>query len=112
MRKTGRVPRELWPLNACQHRGRVLCFSQSGGKLRVIEIVLGDGTEIVDVQTDADCRTERICDAGCCSFGDRVLMMAEEGGDVFAALVGVDEGRLSEGTLHVTTLAVDGTYWG
>ena len=108
MRRIGEAPGEFQSRNTCQHRGRAFRFSQSKGKLRVTEVILRDGVEVVEVQTGVDCETTDDAYIVCCSFGDRILVMAGRGSNVFAALVDVDEGRLSKKAIHVTTLTVTG----
>ena len=49
MRKIGEVPEEFESRNTYQHGGRAFRFSQSKGKLRVTELILGDQVELVEV---------------------------------------------------------------
>ena len=108
MRKLGALPRQIASYNTCQHKGRVFHFSQRAAKLRVTEVLLGDRVEFVEVQTDVRCKTSNDKVIGCCSLDGRILVMSGRKSDLFAALVNVDEGKLSAETIHVISLKVKG----
>lgn len=112
MQCIGRVSGDFCSSNTCQHKGRVLNFSQNEGKLVVIETILRDNVEFVEVQTGVDCTVTRDDYITCCSFGAHVLVMAGKSENVFAALVELDERRLSAETVHASILTVSGdTEW-
>lgn len=106
-----KIEEKVWALGSCstcQHKKRVFHAFLNGGKLFIAEVILGDGVRCVAVQTRVDRgETDYRCVA-CCSFGEHILVMTGKKGNVFAALVDVDEGTLGEGTVHITALAVSG----
>ena len=108
MKKVGEVSDWFRSSNTCQHRGRAFHFSPNEGKLVVTEAILGDEVELVRVQTGVECKATNYWYIACYPFGDRILVMAGEEKSVFVALVEVEDGRLSEETIHVTTLTVSG----
>lgn len=112
MRRIGEVPWGVWSYSTCVHRGRTLAFLRRLGKLVVVELILGEGIECLEAETGVACKPESDWEIGCCSLGDRVLVMAGQRAGISAALVDVGEGRLSAGAVRATGLAVSGDrYW-
>ena len=72
------------------------------------EVILGDQAEFLRVETGVRCKTTDNWMIGCCPLGERVLVMSGQDRDVSASLVDVEEGRLSERSVHITTLTVQG----
>ena len=107
--------------NTVQHRGKILHFSLEGGELVISEVVFyGQRARVLPVHTGVILGGQHI---GCCLLGDRILVMSRqrntanrgghrgrngEGFKMFAALVEVEDGRLSEEIIRVTTLTVRG----
>jgi len=63
--------------NTVDHQGRVFHFSQCEGKLCVTEIILGPWLKTRTVDTSVTYRTSEDGQISCCSFGDKILVMAE-----------------------------------
>lgn len=108
MRRIGETNLEVWPSNTCYYRDRVLNFSQDEGKLILTELTLGEKVEFSAFEIEADFPYP--CMA-CCVFNEQLLLLAgdgEGGDDVFAALISLDKGRLSEEAIHVSPLVVEG----
>lgn len=99
----------FWTFASCQCQGRVFKFSREDGKLTVIETLLGDEVKFSIVKTDLNPGALHDNHLSCCALGDRMLLLAGSmPSDVFAYLVDVDEGELTESSLHITPLAVSG----
>jgi len=115
MKKIGETPWDFYSVNTCICHGRVFNFSSDSGKLRITELILGDDVRYRSVTIEAGCQTEYDWHVACCSLGQHILVMAGEGGNVFAALVDIDGGQLSESKIHMTELIVEGDddwiYW-
>lgn len=75
----------------------------------VTEAILGDQVEFVNIDTKMPCHVNADVLIGCCALGNRILVMAGSGNDVFAVRVSVRGGKLSRETLCVTALAVEGS---
>lgn len=92
------------------YKGRILHFSSSGSEFLASEVILhGRHKNLVTVHTGVNCIGDSV---GCCLLGDRILVMSGEGDAVSAALIVVDEGRMSEKTVHTTALTVtEGIRW-
>lgn len=110
MKALGPAPSGFSSLNTCVHNERVFHFSPSDGKLSMTEAVLGEAMDYATVQLNVECGSEsgRV---GCCSLGERLLALVgkgEEGDDISAALIAVDDGKLNETKVHVSNLAVVG----
>lgn len=109
MQNVGATPREVRSYNTCWHGQRVLHFSQIGGRLVVSEVALNQDAGCPEVETAFDCKASSDAYIACCPLSDKVLVMAGNGTEVFAALVNVDEGELTALTLHVVKITVAGS---
>jgi len=112
MRRVGEVFARITASNTCQHKGRILSFSQRQKMLVLTEIILGDVAEFVSVETAANIHTTNDGRIACCSLGNSVLVLAEHKCDVFAAVIDIDDGALSASTIHISELSVvwDGSW--
>jgi len=88
----------------------VLHFSQCQRKLCVTEVLFGPWLKTKTVDTGLDCETGDNDYISCCSFGDKILVMAgdENKADCFCALVSIDLGELSRESIHVEEKRVIG----
>jgi len=111
MKKAGELPCVLWSYNTCEHHGRVFSFAPDDQrKLVVSEVFLGDEVEVKQVNTGVDCKCSSTRFLFCCSFGDRILVMAgeENATDFFCALLSIDPGELTEESIHIEGKKVTG----
>jgi len=108
MKKVGELTWELRSYNTCQYKERVFHFLSDSGKLRITEVILGEKARCMTIITDVSCKPGHDLYIACCSLGQHILIMAEDNADVLAALVDIDEGPLSEATIHITELTVEG----
>jgi len=104
MKKVGGLPCVLWSYDTCEHHGRVFSFApDKQRKLVVSEVFLDDEVEVKEVNTGVDCKCSSFFYSSCCSFGDKILVMAGElfATDLFCALVSIDLGELTEESIHI-----------
>jgi len=96
--------------NTVDHQGRLLHFSQCEGKLCVTEILFEPWVKTRTVNTGIDCKTDKDRGISCCSFNDKILVMAgeENAADFFCALVSIDPGELTRESIHVEEKKVIG----
>jgi len=96
--------------NTVDHQGRLLHFSQSDNKLCVTEIIFGPTLKTRTVDTEVSCKTSKDWMISCCSFGEKILVMAGDvgAGDVFCALLEIDPGTLARGSIHLEEKRVSG----
>jgi len=89
--------------NTVDQQGRVLHFLSIQGKLCITEIFFGAWLKTRMVNTGANCKTDDDRHISCCSFGDKVLVMAGEENttDVFCGLVSIDRGDLTRDSIHL-----------
>jgi len=110
MRKVGDGPPAFYCTNTLQYKGRVFNFAPPAGKLRVTEMLLGEKSRYVVVATNAlrkeyEDEDER---TACCLLGQHILLLTRKNEGIFAALVDIDDGPLTNSTIHFTELFV----WG
>jgi len=105
----GSFPRHF-PRNTVDHQGRVLHFSRRKRKLCVTEILIGPWVKTRTVNTRIDCKNWDDNNISCCSFGDKILVMAAKRNatSFFCALVTIDPGELSRESIHLEEKKVTG----
>lgn len=108
MRTLGRTPGRFRLPATCQYRGRLFSFSRNGRKLRLIEVILGEKVRLVKVQTTIICESTYGGYIGCCPLEDGMLVTTGEEERRSAALVKVEDGKLSAETVRVATLTIIG----
>jgi len=96
--------------NTINHQERMIHFSQRQGVLLVTELFLGPWAGRKTVNTGVDCGTREDWQISCCSFGDKILVMAGERNamDIFCAVVTIDPGELTEESVHLEEKHVKG----
>lgn len=101
---------------AVQVDDRVFHFSIFEKKLRVAEIVFGQGLMSKSVTTNLHCKLGSKPHLGCCAFADRILVVVGTGDvslasprkcSMLAVLVSVAEGNLSADAVDIEELTVD-----
>jgi len=98
--------------NTIDHHERVFHFSQEQKKLCITEIFFGLWLKTKTVNTGIDCKTSEDELISCCSFNDKILVMAGGKGttDAFCGLVSIDPGQLTNESIHIEEKKVTG--WG
>jgi len=74
----GRFP-DYYPCNTINHRGRTFHFSQCQGKLCITEVLFEPTLKTTTVNTGIDYRSNKDWGIACCSFSEKILVMAGEG---------------------------------
>jgi len=89
--------------NTIDHEGRVFHFSQEQKKLCVTEIILGPRLKVRSINTGIDCEIDEDQFISCCSFGDKILVIAGSAlyHAAFCALVSIGSGDLSKESIHI-----------
>jgi len=88
----------------------VFSFLYDDGELLVAELILGREVHCALIKLEVDLTSPVHVGVICCSLGCHILLMSEKtGGEgIVAALADVGEGPLSESTVHITELTVEG----
>jgi len=110
MKKVGELAHGVRSYNTCDCQGRVFNFTANQGKLWVSELFLGDSVKSRRVNKKVDCKHSKAYLSSCCSFNDRILLMAGEKGtaDFLCALVSIDPGKLTKKSIHLEEKKVSG----
>jgi len=97
--------------NTIDHQGRVFHFFQREGKLCVTEVLFGPWLKTRTVDTGIDCKTDDDNNISCCSFGEKILVMAGEENetDMLCALVSIEPGELSSESIHIEEKRIVGS---
>jgi len=104
MQNRGEAPAGIYSFNTCLHRGRVFSFAKKGREVAVTELVLGERVRYLTVSVPERCG-QRL---GCCSLGEAILLLSEEGRKTTAFLVRVRDGDLTVANISFSPLVVQG----
>lgn len=106
MKRAALMPNWFYSHKTCQYKGRVFYFSHESGMLSLTELVLGDTVTSQKVVMAVHCKTTNNSCISCCIFEGRILLLSGWCDDVFAAIVDVDNGRLTEAAIHIVELTL------